>query len=577
MSNVVAGAARKSMSAMQQVQQNAKQRADSARNSMFEAGMATAAGVAALAYPLKMAANYERLRVSMIALTGSNAAGMRTYREVIRLASETPLQLSEVAKVTTMMIGYGSSAREATESVKMLGDITALTNGVLDNAIVAYGQARQEGKMLTRDLRQFINAGVPIVSILQDVLGAETNVFKMAEEGQITFGLLQEALNKATGAGGRFENGLGKLSSTGEGVFVRLIDVLNRYAATFGEALLPALKSYGETLMPIIDSSAEFIRNHQTLAKVLMGSVIAFTSVAAMAMVYQGAIWLVNAAIVATFAPLTLFIAKHIGLNAILAWTGRRLFFLRFAFFATSGAGVFMTNITKYGLVPAIWKAIAGLEIWSIAQAKLNVLLTANPIGIIIVAISALVGFIAYAVYKWNEFGAALLFLSGPLGAIVNAFMSIKKHWSAITEAFSSKGFLSGILAIGKALFDAVLYPLQQLMGIISKVTGFDWAANAQRSLNKFRVDHIITSQMAAQERVGTGGRLASTGSSTTIAPVSNAVGGSMQLTYNPTVTIGSASESDRKSFTMQLESHKEEIAKMVQDVMSRQQRRSFA
>jgi hypothetical protein len=42
---------------------------------------------------------------------------------------------------------------------------------------------------------------------------------------------------------------------------------------------------------------------------------------------------------------------------------------------------------------------------------------------------------------------------------------------------------------IGKVLLDAVLNPLQQILQLIAKVTGFDWAENAAKGLENFRAD----------------------------------------------------------------------------------------
>jgi len=571
MSNVVSAATNRANTAMGQMQAKAQKRAAAAREQMFDSGMAAAAGAAALAYPLKMAANYERLRVSMIALTGSNQEGTRTYNELIRLAADTPLQLSEVAKVTTMMIGYGSSAKEATDSVKMLGDITALTNGQLDNAIVAYGQARQEGKMMTRDLRQLINAGVPIVSILQDILGAQADVFQMAEDGEITFTLLQKALEQSTDAGGRFENGLGKLASTGEGLWVRLTDEVARFAAVFGESLLPTLKIFGEWLIPHLRSMADWFKSHQFITKAVMGLVAVFTVVTATAFAFATAQFLLNTAIVAGTSAKTLDILKFIFWNKAVRVSLLSLKLLTLGVWQSIKGFWVMSTAIVTTLVPSLGSATT-------AWAALNAMMLANPIGVVIVAITALVAYVGIAIYKWKEFGASMMLLMGPVGWIVNAFMSIREHWSRITEAFGQNGLLAGIKAVGNAMWDSILYPMQQLMGFISKLTGFEWAKNFEASLKTTRVtnDLIATTQTISTQN--NPNQTASSGISGQVSPVSGVQGGQVAINYNPTVNLGSgATEQERESFLSQLAVHKDEIARMVQEQMRQQQRRSFA
>jgi hypothetical protein len=58
-----------------------------------------------------------------------------------------------------------------------------------------------------------------------------------------------------------------------------------------------------------------------------------------------------------------------------------------------------------------------------------------------------------------------------------------------ITQAFKGGGILNGLLAIGKVLLDVILNPLQQILELIAKVTGADWAASAASGLKEFRTD----------------------------------------------------------------------------------------
>ena len=578
MSKVVQSASSRSMKSLNGMATSAQQRADQARGRMFESGVATAAGAAALAYPLKMAGNYERLRVSMDALTGSSAKGLTTFNSVVKLASETPLSLEMIAKNVVMMIGYGQAANDATKSVKMLGDITALTNGDIGNAIVAYGQARQEGKMLTRDLRQFINAGVPIISILKQQLGANADIFKMASDGAITFDLLNNALSRATNTGGQFANGLKKLSETGPGLFMRMSDEGDRLAAVFGDALLPALKDYGKALIPVMSDTAEWLKNHKGLTKVMMGSAVLFTGIAVATFLYAGAVWMLNTALTAATGSAARFIMLHLGVFAIMGKLSGLGTYLAFVFKIIAGESLFLTNVMNIGLVPALVKARFGMT-------ALNVVMLANPIGALIAIIAAMVAYIGIAIYKWNEFGASIMLLMGPVGWLVNAFMSIKTHWTSITSAFRDGGFFEGIKRIGVVLMDSMLYPIQQLMGLIAKVTGFDWAKSAHDSVMKFRVSHDLANSSKSVAAVNESVSPSNASSALdTIGPTASARAASssnsnqVSIAYSPTITIGAGATAEEEgSFATMLDQHKDEIARMVQEVVSSNDRKSFA
>jgi tape measure domain-containing protein len=138
-------------------------------------------------------------------------------------------------------------------------------------------------------------------------------------------------------------------------------------------------------------------------------------------------------------------------------------------------------------VIVVIGSLIAIIRIWMGVQTMINFLLTANPIGLIIVAIGALIGLIAAVIVKWDEWGAALSFFMGPLGMIISLFQSIRRNWDMIKKSFSEGGIIEGFKAIGKTILDAVLYPIQKVLDAVAAFTGFEWAKNASQGIEDFR------------------------------------------------------------------------------------------
>jgi TP901 family phage tail tape measure protein len=120
----------------------------------------------------------------------------------------------------------------------------------------------------------------------------------------------------------------------------------------------------------------------------------------------------------------------------------------------------------------SVWNKISAFTtgLWTAAQWNLNAAMDANPVGAIILVIMALVTYVTIAIARWDEFGAAMLMLIGPIGWLINGFMTIKKHWDSITSAFQSDGVIGGLKRIGQVLLDVLLYPLQQMLEILSKI-----------------------------------------------------------------------------------------------------------
>ena len=125
-------------------------------------------------------------------------------------------------------MGFGLSADHALKSLRLLGDVAAVSGGDLNGMTVAFGQAAAEGRLMTRDIMQLVNNGVPAYKLLAEEVGVTTSeIRKMASDGEITFEILEKALQRATAEGGMFENGMEVLSGTLGGVASTLRDNLS--------------------------------------------------------------------------------------------------------------------------------------------------------------------------------------------------------------------------------------------------------------------------------------------------------------------------------------------------------------
>uniref|UniRef100_UPI0039A511CF phage tail tape measure protein n=1 Tax=Ornithobacterium rhinotracheale TaxID=28251 RepID=UPI0039A511CF len=121
------------------------------------------------------------------------------------------------------------------------------------------------------------------------------------------------------------------------------------------------------------------------------------------------------------------------------------------------------------------------------AQWAWNAALSANPIGIVIAAIAAMIALIVVAINKFDSWGSTMLLLLGPIGMVVSAVMMVKRHWDSIVEAFNSGGIIGALKRIGVVLLDVLMHPLQRILGWIANLTGWDWAEKAAGNVEEFR------------------------------------------------------------------------------------------
>jgi len=226
------------------------------------------AGAAAV----KSASDFERLQTSLNVLTGGAEQGAKAFERLVKFSAKTPFQLGDLAAVNNQLIGFGMSTDDAFDSLKLLGDVSAVAGADLTRVAVAFGQSAAAGRVMQQDINQFINNGIPIYKILNGVTGASVDQLrKMGSEGKITFELLKKGFQKATSEGGQFENGMQKLSQTFAGQFSTLKDNLNIALAKFGKILLPIMKDLMASFTSLIQRLSSLDGDTQRLILTIAG------------------------------------------------------------------------------------------------------------------------------------------------------------------------------------------------------------------------------------------------------------------------------------------------------------------
>jgi tape measure domain-containing protein len=560
---------------MQNFQQNARRIGREARETMFESGAATLAGGAAMAHPLKKAADLELLRKSMEIYTRSAEKGAVVYKNIVDLANQTPLGLEEVAKSVTVAMGSGLTAAKAIQATRMLGDITA-ANPMADMgaAMVAYTQAAQGGKLMTRDIWQLINSGVPIVDILRNHLGATAKIMGkggMAEEGKITFEVLQQAMEKATGAGGMFENGLTKMADTGHGKFRILRDAADQLSAAFGESVLPTFIKLGNAMIPLINGITSFIRKNTILGQVVMFSITAFTLIAAAVFAYSSVVWVASFAVVQLSRAV--FVSAFRAMSTSYAYYALQaaLWSVQLATMAAGRGVLWMGRGLIFTAIPAIWSAIVASNALRFAFTALSATIYGIPIIGWAIALGAALGALAALIY--NNWDAIVGFFS-MLGDKFANFIPKAKKWGS--EMIRS--IVDGIKEGAPSLFAAI-------DGVVAFARGFFPASPAKhgafKDLHKVKIIEQVAQSVKPNSLVKSISAATSVGAASvnrSLSPVASGGGGSVSVNYSPVITIGAgATVGDKASFMEVLENHKSEMMRMIAEAGRTQNRKAYA
>lgn len=171
---------------------------------------------------------------------------------------------------------------------------------------------------------------------------------------------------------------------------------------------------------------------------------------------------------------------EHKGL-ATLLWTATTAL-IAFGVAAKVGAALFWAYgavITTFNAVMTAYtfvSTLAALANVSFAAALWAVLW---PIGLIAVAIGALIWIVADMIEYWDDWSSVLLFMLGPLGQVASLIMAIADNWNLLTESFSKGGILAGFRAIGRVIIDVLLRPIESMMNILARIPGLSFLKGA--------------------------------------------------------------------------------------------------
>lgn len=187
---------------------------------------------------LRSAGNLEQLEIRFSSLVGSAEEAAKVMERLKRFAATTPFELNDVADAAAGLLAAGFAAESLEENLKILGDIAAGSGGNLGDMVPLFTEIRIKGKAFTQDLRQFATRGIPIIKVLAEQMGvSEKKIFKMAEQGKITFPLIEKALRSMTEEGGLFANQMDKQSRSLFGLFSTLKDTGVFALAELGNAM----------------------------------------------------------------------------------------------------------------------------------------------------------------------------------------------------------------------------------------------------------------------------------------------------------------------------------------------------
>lgn len=205
--------------------------------------VSVAGAVAGVKRAISTAANLETTTRQFETLLGSVAEANRMISDIRKYAADTSFELPDTTNAARLLLSYGTRAKEVINVMKRLGDISAISGANLGELATLYGRSQEKGVLYAEELNQWMERGTKISEELARVMGVPVDqVRKLAEEGKVTFAVLQQAIGRLTNKGGSFFDGAARQGQTMIGQWSKLKDGINEVFVTLGQPLNDALR-----------------------------------------------------------------------------------------------------------------------------------------------------------------------------------------------------------------------------------------------------------------------------------------------------------------------------------------------
>lgn len=181
-------------------------------------------------------------------LGGSSEAANGMVGSLQKLASATPLAMSDLAGGAQTLLAFGVASDDVSGTLQRLGDIALGNADKMQSLARAYGKATAQGKLTGETVQMMIDAGWnPLIDICDQTGESMEDVQKRMAAGSISAEELTQAVNHATDAGGKFAGGMEAASKTVAGLTSTLQDNVN---AMLGKLMQPVSDAMLSTLLP---------------------------------------------------------------------------------------------------------------------------------------------------------------------------------------------------------------------------------------------------------------------------------------------------------------------------------------
>lgn len=225
---------------------------------------------------VKVTGEFEVQKMALTSMLQDAAKADEIFNTLRQRALESPYTFQDLTKYAKQLTAFNIGADQLVETERRLADVAAGLGVDMGRIILAYGQVKAAGVLKGTELRQFTEAGVPLLqSLAEQIMETEGHAIGLAEvfqritKKEIPFEMVEEAFRRMTDEGGKFYKMQEVLVETLQGKIGKLRDV-------WQQALYDIGTSQDGVLKGTVDALTWFISHIEDIGKALKPVIVGF-------------------------------------------------------------------------------------------------------------------------------------------------------------------------------------------------------------------------------------------------------------------------------------------------------------
>lgn len=180
---------------------------------------------------IKIGGEFEVQHIALKSILGDVEQANSIFNQMKQLAVVSPFNFKQLADYSKQVAAFGIPYNEMYDTTKRLADMAAGLGVDMGRLILAFGQVRSAAVLRGQELRQFTEAGIPMVQALANEFSklnkravTTGEVFELISKRAVPFEMVKKVMWDMTNEGGRFYNMQFVLSDTLAGKWSNLVD-----------------------------------------------------------------------------------------------------------------------------------------------------------------------------------------------------------------------------------------------------------------------------------------------------------------------------------------------------------------